>query len=253
MSPSAEAVHPAAVITFHTFPGAFGLESLSPFCMKVEVYLKLTKLPYKAVPADPRKAPKGKLPVIDDDGTKVADSSAILAYLEKKHGEPLDTGLSDLDRARAHLLQRTFEESLYFVVLWSRWAEDACWSVVKPLFFGGMPVPLRLIVPPIARKQVVGYAHAQGIGRHSREEIYAFGIRDLRAISTMLGDQPYFLGDRPRTIDCCAYGFLANGLRFDVDTPLRTHIRDDARLLAYVERMQQRVVAGGAGEVAAAE
>lgn len=254
LSPSVGAVHPAAVITFHTFPGAFGLESLSPFCMKVEVYLKLTKLPYKAVHADPRKAPKGKLPVIvDDDGTKVADSSAILAYLEKKHGEPLDKGVSDLERARAHLLQRTFEESLYFVALWSRWAEDAGWNVVKPIFFGGMPAPLRLIVPPIARKQVVGSAHAQGVGRHSRDEIYAFGIEDLRAISTMLGDQPYFLGEQPRTIDCTAYGFLANGLRFDVDTPLRAHIKGDPRLRAYVERMQQRVVDGGAGEVVAAQ
>ena len=32
---------PTIVITLHTFPGRHGLESLSPFCMKVEVYLKM--------------------------------------------------------------------------------------------------------------------------------------------------------------------------------------------------------------------
>lgn len=31
------AVHPAAVITLHTMPGTGKVESMSPFCMKVEV------------------------------------------------------------------------------------------------------------------------------------------------------------------------------------------------------------------------
>lgn len=232
------------MITFHTFPGHFGLESLSPFCMKVEVYLKLAKLPYRAVTGDPRKAPKGKLPmIVDDDGTTVPDSSAILAYLEKKHSEPLDAGLSDVDRARAQVIKRTFEESLYFAALWSRWAEDASWAVVKPLFFRALPAPLRLIVPPIVRKTVVGYTRGQGIGRHSRAEIYAIAADDLRALSTLLGEGPFFLGDTLRTIDCTAYGFLANGLAFDVDTPLRAHIQGDPRLVAYVDRMKKRVAA----------
>src|SRR5688500_4235157 len=60
------------MITLHTLPGRFGLESLSPFCMKAEIYLKLAKLEYRAVAGDPRKAPKQKLPLIDDDGTLVS-------------------------------------------------------------------------------------------------------------------------------------------------------------------------------------
>lgn len=46
-------------ITGHTMPGIEQLESVSPFCMKVEVYLKLQQLRYKIATGDPRKAPKG--------------------------------------------------------------------------------------------------------------------------------------------------------------------------------------------------
>jgi hypothetical protein len=38
-------VHPAAVITLHTMPGTDEVESMSSSCMKVEVYLKLQKVP----------------------------------------------------------------------------------------------------------------------------------------------------------------------------------------------------------------
>ena len=38
------AVHPAAVIILHTMPGTDHVESMSPFCMKVEVYFELQKV-----------------------------------------------------------------------------------------------------------------------------------------------------------------------------------------------------------------
>jgi Glutathione S-transferase N-terminal domain len=68
-------VHPATVIILHTMPGTPDLESISPFCMKVEVHLKLQQVPYHAKMGDPRKAPKGKMPVIGDGTAKIPDSS----------------------------------------------------------------------------------------------------------------------------------------------------------------------------------
>jgi glutathione S-transferase len=235
-------VHPAAVIVLHTFPGRPNLESLSPFCAKVEAYLKLAGLPYRAELADPRKAPKGKLPyIVDDDGTKVADSGAIVAYLEKKHSEPLDKGLSEHERARAHVIRRTFEESLYFVMLWSRWAEEEGWRKVSSKYFDALPAPLRLFVPAIVRKKVVGASLAQGIGRHSRDEIYAWGNADLAAVSTLLGDGPFAIDSRLRTVDVTMYAFVANAVRVDVDTPIRAYLEKDGRLVAHMERVADAI------------
>ena len=86
-------------------PGNERLESLSPFCMKLELYLKLRQLPYKITMGDPRKATKSKLPFIEgeSDGS-IADSSIILAHLEAKAAAPLDAYLARirgrLERAR---------------------------------------------------------------------------------------------------------------------------------------------------------
>jgi glutathione S-transferase len=230
-------VHPAAVIRFHTIPGRDDLESFSPFCMKVEVYLKLAGLPYEAERSgDPRKAPKQKLPWIEDDGTAIADSGAILAHLEKKHGEPLDKGLDDKQRALSHLMRRTLEESLYFVMLWSRWAEEEGWQKVSSKFFGGLPAPLRLFVPGIVRKKVIGSTHAQGVGRHTRDEIYAHGKADILAVSASMGNT-FALDDKPRTIDVVIYSFVANAVRVELDNPVREFIRSDKRLMSHMERV----------------
>ena len=67
----------------HQFPAALGLPNASPFCMKLETYLRMTGLPFEVRPVtDPRRAPKGKLPYIDDGGTVLADSNLILDYLK---------------------------------------------------------------------------------------------------------------------------------------------------------------------------
>jgi glutathione S-transferase len=232
------AVHPAPVITLHTFPGRWGLESLSPFCMKVEVYLKLAKLPYKTTLGDPRKAPKGKMPFIEDDGTIVCDSTAILDYLEKKHGAPIDGGLSELDRARGHMIRRTFEEALYFVALWVRWSEEAGWKETQKVF-DMIPGAIRWAVAPMIRRKVIQTAHAQGTARHSRDEIYELGKRDLEAFATILGDRRYVLDDRLRTTDIVAYSFLANVLRPDIETPLK----DAAKALPSLDKYITHIAA----------
>ena len=58
------------MIRLHQFAPAFGLLNASPFCMKLEMYLRMAGLPYEAVNSgDVMKAPKRKLPYIDDGGT----------------------------------------------------------------------------------------------------------------------------------------------------------------------------------------
>lgn len=41
---------------------------------------------------------------------------------------------------------------------------------------------------------------AQGIGVHKPEEIIEFGQNDLKVLSDMLADKPFFFGDEPTTV-----------------------------------------------------
>ena len=41
---------------------------------------------------------------------------------------------------------------------------------------------------------------AHGIGVHKPEEILEFGQNDLKVLSEMLADKPFFFGDEPTTV-----------------------------------------------------
>ena len=81
------------MITLYTFGPGMGLPDPSPFVMKAELLLKMSGQPYRVDTKGFSKAPKGKLPYIDDDGEIVADSTFIRWHLEKKYKLDLDRGL----------------------------------------------------------------------------------------------------------------------------------------------------------------
>src|SRR6266480_2026973 len=74
-----------AMITLYAFGPAFGLPDPSPFVLKAEVLLKMAGVPYRTSTEGFGKAPKGKLPYIDDDGERIADSTFIRWHIEKKY------------------------------------------------------------------------------------------------------------------------------------------------------------------------
>jgi glutathione S-transferase len=229
------------MIRLHQFAPAFGLVNASPFCMKLEVYLRMAGLPYEAVnDGNVMKAPKGKLPYIEDGGTRVADSSFIIDYLKLTYGDRLDAGLTPAQRAQALALQRLFEENLYWAVVHTRWVDPAGWARTKVAFFGAMPAPLRWLLPPLARRGMLGEMRGHGMGRHSVAEIHAIGCRDVTAVADMLADQPFMLGDAPTSIDAVAYAFLANLLWAPVESPIRRHAAARPTLEAYCQRMKAR-------------
>ncbi|TSA11579.1 MAG: glutathione S-transferase family protein [Betaproteobacteria bacterium] len=231
-------------VTLYQFPAAFGLPNASPFCMKVETYLRMAGIDYATrYGMYQLRAPKKKLPYIDDGGRIVADSHLIIDYLKSAYGDPLDATLTPAQRALGTVILRLLEDSLYWVLLYARWIAEPGWSMTRPAFFGKLPLPLRWFVPLLARRSLRQQLHAQGIGRHQPAEIYAIGSADIAALSQLLGEQPFFLGAEPSSIDAAAYAFLANILDVPLDMPLRQAALSHANLPAYCSRMRARYYA----------
>ena len=233
------------MIKLFQFPPAFGLPNASPFCMKLETYLRMAGLPFELVNSSGAvmKAPKRKLPYIDDGGTVVADSSFVIDYLKGRYGDPLDAALSPPERAVATAFQRLIEENLYWAVVQIRWAEDTGWAKTRQAFFGAMPAPLRWFVPALARRGLLAELRGQGMGRHSAAEIHAIGCRDVTAIADFLADKPFMLGEQPTSLDATAHAFLANLLWAPFDSPIQRHAQTRPTLEAYCQRMKARYFA----------
>ena len=229
------------MIRLYQFAPAFDLPNASPFCMKVETLLRMSGLPFEL---DNRgllnRAPKGKLPFIEDEGEAIADSGFILAHLKRKHGVDLDAGLDATQRGIALAFERLFCEHLYWAAVHTRWVDPAGFEVSKAAFFGRMRWPLRALIPPLARRGMKKQLWGHGMGRHSPSEILALGCEDIDAVAAFLGDKPYFLGETPTSIDATAYAFLANLLWVPVDSALVDHARRHPLLEAYCQRMRAR-------------
>ena len=89
------------MITLFTFGPYFGLPDASPFVITAMLLLKFAGLDYREDRGGFRKAPKGKLPYINDDGIVVPDSTFIRFHVEKKYGFDFDAGLTLEQRAGA--------------------------------------------------------------------------------------------------------------------------------------------------------
>ncbi|MGB5325127.1 MAG: glutathione S-transferase family protein [Pseudomonadales bacterium] len=224
-----------------TFKSGFGVPCPSTFCMKVEILLKTAGLEYHCrVSGNPKDGPKGKLPFIIDDEETVADSALIQAHLEKKYRVDFDQGLDAHHRAIAHTVARMIEERLYWVMVYDRWINDKNWHETSSFWFGSLPPVLRSIVPVMARKQVKGNLQSHGIGRHSAQEIYDFGRKDIDALADLLGSDDYMLGSEPCSLDAVAYPVLANIATDAIPGKPHDAVHAHQNLMAYIARCEQR-------------
>jgi glutathione S-transferase len=218
----------------------WGSPNLSPFCAKLECYLRMAEIPYRPEPMSRGQAPKGKVPYVVLDGTLIGDSHLIIEELERRlvaEGKPaLDDGLSARDHAIARVVRRTLEEGFYFITMYVRWRTDDGYAAMRGEFKKFVPG----FVLPLVRRDIRKKLRAQGTGRHSFDEVMAMGCADLDSVADLLGAGPFLLGDRPRTVDCTLFAFIDNAMSFPIDSPIKQRARSHANLVAYRDRIRER-------------
>src|SRR5262249_43324892 len=128
------------------------------------------------------RAPKGKLPYIDDGGMVVADSTFIRWHIEKKYRLDYDLGLDAAQRAAAWTFEKMAEDQLYWAVLYERWMIDGNFRKGPARLFDKVPAAVRPVATAMIRRKMRTALRAQGIGRHGPEEIHALGPRSINAI-----------------------------------------------------------------------
>ncbi|MCA0406168.1 MAG: glutathione S-transferase family protein [Proteobacteria bacterium] len=234
------------MIRLHGFGAAFGLPDPSPFVTKVEVLLKMAGLPYEKVRGDFRKAPKGKLPMIEDKGKLIADSTLIRFYLEREHGVDFNKGVSATDAAAAWAFEKMCEDHLYWIVVKQRWLDDANFERGPAIFFKSIPALLRPLIVGMIRRKVKRNLFGQGFGRMSDEEGRAILSRAYIELAAYLEGRAYLGGAQPCGSDATVFAFLMSTL---VPTIFEGYPTEEAKkhpaLAAYVERMKALYYPGG--------
>lgn len=191
------------VVVLHIFPRGHHVPNLSPFVIKLETYLRMANIPY-VVDFDEPMGPKGKCPWITINGEDIGDSQIIIEMLGKKFGKDFSSHLTPVQKGIALAIRITMEEHfLWCLAIW-RFGVDGARS-----FLGDMEAPkvFRFLMP-IIKRNILKSARTQGLGAHSHQEIEAIGRKDLAALSAILGDNSFLMGEEPTEVDCSIFGFL---------------------------------------------
>ncbi len=201
--------------------------------------LKFAGLEYSEDRAGYGKAPKGKLPYINDDGLIVADSTFIRFHIEKKYGFDFDAGRTPEQRAVAWAIEKMCDEHLYWALAATRWRDDANFAKGPAQFFKAVPMPFRPIVQSLVRRRVEKTLKLQGCGRHTPAERDALAIADIDALASLLGDKAFLLGKKPCGADATVFAFVASFLTPVFDTQIRTAAERHPNLAAYKDRIMR--------------
>lgn len=157
----------------------------SGHCHRVELMMALLGVAYETIDLDMmngahkapdylKLSPLGQVPAIDDNGTILSDSNAILTYLVHRHGEAEAwTGTTPVEKAEIQ-----------------RWLSIAAGEIASG------PAAARLAKvfgAPLDREAAMAKAHR------------LFAVMDA-----VLGRQPFLAAPRPTLADMAAYSYVAH-------------------------------------------
>jgi len=175
----------------------------SPLCEKARRILAYKGIEYKIHEVDRTKteelthvSPFGKFPAMEHDGEAICDSTDIAYFLEEKYPEKPLIPSDPLMAAQAHIIEDWADESLYFYEITMRvsWEHNARNNLQK--LMETMP-------PEVTEEQglelALGFSQhvstTQGIGRKTREQVCADVERHLKALSAILSETDWLVGN----------------------------------------------------------
>lgn len=224
-------------VILHQHPPCKTLPTLSPFCIKVETFLRMNEIPYQNQYG--YKAGKtGKVPWIEYKSDKVSDSSLIIDYLNTTFEVDNNKDLSDSENALGRAAQVMLEENTWWAVQHHRWI-DAFNEYKKLAQPQGAGIKSNIEIK-MGQRKIRSILDHHGIGRHSKDDIYAIGAKDLKALSAILGDKAYLLGETPTTFDCAVFGQLAQIVLSGLESPLTKVVNEEcSNLVEYCKRVKE--------------
>ena len=231
--------------------GADGLESHSPFCLKIHRALRLAGLPYQRRHGQRPDAfraqnPAGQVPVLLVDGAPVADSTRILERIDALTGT-FSRGLDARTRAEAWLWEDFADTSLNGFLVAARWGDERNWPLVREAYFRGAPWPVRALVAPQIRKGVLKSLVARDVWRGGAEACWERFGKLLDQLDARAPERGFWVSPSPSVADVAIFAQL-HGLRTALTKPQAEALAARPRLSAYLDRVDAATQPSAGGE-----
>ncbi|MEH2055246.1 MAG: glutathione S-transferase N-terminal domain-containing protein [Nostoc sp.] len=198
-------------IEVFVWSGINGLPSSSPFCLKVIAALRYKQIDHQITVVDrpPSWLKRGKLPAIKIDGQIVEDSTNILKLLDELvPNRALLYPTDEQKRAETLLLEDWSDESLYWFLVYSRWAILEHFNQFKAVAFKNLPAALRPIIPTLIRQKVLKRLEAQGIAQLPSSERLKHFQEACWCLEQKLSERSFLIDETITAADLAVFSIL---------------------------------------------
>ncbi|KAL0131165.1 hypothetical protein PUN28_002613 [Cardiocondyla obscurior] len=234
------------MLQLYVWKGDWGLPSVDIECLQVLAYAKFSEIPLKVNPASNLfTTPNGRLPLLKADLHTLDTVKDILPYFRANHYNS-DYTLSDKQCADVLAYDSLLKEKLYpaFQFIW--WIDKKNLDeLIRPWYCKALSFPFNFYYPGKFERQAQAlidslYPLEENINV-IENEVYSEAQKCLTLLSTRLGDENFFCGEQPSTIDAVVYSYLAPLLKAPLPNPiLQNHLKACTNLVKYVSRISQR-------------
>jgi glutathione S-transferase len=215
----------------------YGVESLSPFCLKVHRALIAAGLDYERRHGDRPSAHRdhnrlGQVPVLLIDDRPVIDSTAILRRLVVMRPRAIDA------QPEAWLWEEFADTSLNGFVVAARWADLDNWPRTRAAYFGGMPAPFYWFVPSLLRRRVMKNLVARDVWRGGALACWDHFLQILDDLEARAPEQGFWLGEKLSVADIAMFAQL-HSLRTTLTEKQHRWIEERRKLRLWLNRVDE--------------
>lgn len=189
---------------------------ISYYTGKLEAYLRYKNIAYTPLPTPYGEAKMLKekvgavqMPIVDDNGTWMSDTTPIIMHLETEHPDNPVLPQDPVVGLIGHLIEDYGDEWLWRSAMYYRWWYDydrlLASNVLTDEVTGHLKMPRWMRLRMIVRRQVRHYVERDGVTGTSRKHIEQSYHNALASMSAMLENRPFLLGNAPSLAD---YGMM---------------------------------------------
>uniref|UniRef100_A0AC34FJL0 Metaxin n=1 Tax=Panagrolaimus sp. ES5 TaxID=591445 RepID=A0AC34FJL0_9BILA len=218
------------------WPSDFGLASLDVGCLQSMVAAKIAAAPVKfRYSTNPGESPSGTLPLLIHGDTKLTNFEDIAEHLRNlKQEVVLDGELTPNQRVEFFAYASYLRSRLYPALLHTLWVDNHNYNTVTHQWYTSkLYFPWNLFYLEKRRKFAQNYIKTVGKGE---SELLKEALQTLNLLSSKLGDNKYFCGDKPCSVDALIFGYLAPLLKLPLPSDrLYLHLSSLPNLSRFVE------------------
>ncbi len=217
--------------------GLAGVDSYSPFCLKVTRALRAAGLRYVSRRSERPGTfsalnPTGQVPILLVDDQPVADSTRIVA----KICELAPLAFPKSSRHEAFLWEEFADTHLNGFLVAARWADPRNWPNVRDAYFRGAPWLVRAIIAPRIRARVVRALVSRDVWRAGPDACWASFTATLDALDARAPESGFWLGDALSCGDIAIFAQL-HSLRTPLTPWQASEVSARGRLVRYLDRV----------------